>query len=101
MLIGLAGATITGYGAQKLAQTACDNAKLKSKYNSCIKAKKSQAVCKKESEPKQDIVWKVMQYGGCGLIVGLFIILAVLSSGFSLGGMGGGYQGGMGYQQGF
>lgn len=107
MLIGLAGASMAAYGAQKLTQTQCDNKYVvKTKLNACVKAAKdakSKAACQTQYTPKNDLMWKILQYGGCGLIVLLFLALTVFANGISIGGGGGMGMGmgggGMGYQQ--
>lgn len=100
MIIALAGATLTGWGAQQLG----DDKISKMLYDRCIKqpvpksSTKSamEKSCNTKYKPGGEMLHKVAMYGGCGVIVVGFLLFAMLTSQI-FGGMGMGMGGGGAY----
>lgn len=100
LLVGLTGAAITGYGAQKVGQDSV----VQDQFETCMKQKlqpkQTKTQLKKACSAKYDTggttMHKVLMYGGCAFILAVFLIIAILDM-FSGGMMGGGMgMGGMG-----
>jgi len=112
LAIGLGGAGIAIYGAQKV----CDKKINKTAYESCLKqsVKKGSTketikkACDTKYKPGGDIIPTIIMWSGMGIILLTYVILSYLNGGLFGGGMGGmmggmGGMGGMGYggQQGY
>jgi hypothetical protein len=93
LLIALAGAAVTGYGAQKVGelkqiQVSNDKCLRQTLKKGQTKAALQQS-CDKAYNTKGAMMNKVLMYGGCGFIVVTFLIISFMNSGFGMG-MGGG-----------
>ena len=107
LLVGLTGAAITGYGAQKVGYSKA----IQEQYDTCAKQKlqpkQTKAQLEKACEAKYTVpsskMYTILMYGGCAFIFAVFLIIAILDmfgGGGMMGmGMGGGGMGlgGMGF----
>ena len=104
LLVGLTGAAITGYGAQKVGQNSVVQEQLERCLKQKLQPKQTKTQLKKACEAKYDTdgakMHKILMYGGCAFIVAVFLIIAILDmfGGGMMGMMGGGGGMGMGGQ---
>jgi hypothetical protein len=105
MLVGLAGATIAGYGGQQYgadlaAKELNDKCTKNPPLNKAAKETKAQRAksCNAKYPVSQMTLHRVMMYAGCGLIVAIFVAMWLMNTnifgGIVGGGGGGGYAGG-------
>ena len=89
MLIGVGGAGLAIYGSGKM----CSYQAKAGPYKACVAFNKVAANRNKKrncSDPGSEILPKILMYGGPGIIVVVFVVMAIMNS--QMFGQGGGYQ---------